>query len=140
MKKVELYSVHRDFTAEFKEAVNSSNVNKNPRFEVGSMLIVGGILTKDDDFIDGMSKEQGGEQLSMVDSDRVVELVKKMTLEGVRFSPDTQVYISNMLYGHDFIRNPQSADVVMMSMVNKGEKAGRRYPESELAKVDGAWE
>jgi len=139
MDNVQLHSEYTDFAGQFKTAVKKSQGIVKPKFNVASILVVGGLLGKD--LMDGvLPSSKDDEKLSSIDSSYVSEFASKMVKLSIQFDSNVSVRISNIKYEGDFLTEHHSTDLLVLADINKNTGGlGNNHLESDLAKSPDAW-
>lgn len=104
----------------------------NPYFEVGSIIIVGGLF-----------HEGGNDALGCYDLTKLMHVVGELIKQGIKFSDCPDVSVCNLEYGDDFVRDAPQADCLLFAWVNKGVNNPRDRGiggESDLLKKGHTWE
>lgn len=91
----------------------------NPFFTISSIIIVGGVLGK---HLESRAREEwdiaNPDSLSKFDMLRLCGAVHDLMMMGVRIS-ELEIQLCDKKYGDDFVDNPQSADLIIWSWINK---------------------
>lgn len=91
---------------------------RNPWFKISSILIVGGLLAKDQT-VKGKPINSDSTELCHNDYRLLQNIISELVGMGIRLENPT-VNLSNALYDDDFVDNPtQRIDLIILSWVNK---------------------
>ncbi len=109
--------------------------------KISSIIIVGGLLERDQNFDEVSVSARDENALSAIDRTRLLRFLVDIMKMGICLQ-DVEIKLNNIIYGDDYIADQPEADMVVLSWVNKddnGVENGRSFmPESALLKGNKA--